>query len=496
MSRKKHKRSPSLGIADTGLSLEKFEPLLEPGEFQKLKQELEKPLQPAIRINLLKSEKGRLVKSLQNIYGWEVKPISFCPSGFRVKSNQQPLSATIEHRMGFFYIQESASMLPGELFDFGGIPHPLILDLAASPGGKTTHLADKTGDQGLIIANDSSHERLKALQIVLQNWGVVNQAVTCFAGERFGSWFPGMFDFVLLDAPCSMQGLRTSESHPMRAISEKEHARLSQRQQNLLVSALKATRIGGQVVYSTCTLSPEENEVVLSAVLKEFPSCFNIGDLRTRLPLPAPALVSYGDQTFPQEVQNGIRLWPHLCSTAGFFAARLDKVAPLTSETDPLDYPTVNSQYFSSIDRKTMTTIIHQIQDAYGFDLIKLQEATNTTLYQHAAEVWMISDRLRQTFPALRVNSTGLRVGKLFAGEIALAHEFVARFGLEFNNGILQISDEQVPAWLSGQDLRPYDVSSFPKGRIVVVKDLLGRNLGRGKVLTNQLKNLLPNRLF
>jgi len=282
----------------------------------------------------------------------------------------------------------------------------------------------------------------------------------------------------------------------MRAISEKEHTRLSLRQKNLLVSALKATRIGGQAVYSTCTLSPEENESVLAAVLKEFPGCFHIADLHTRLPLPAPALVSDGDHIFPREVQNGIRLWPHLCSTAGFFAARLDKVAPLPGETDPVDYPQVNSQYFSSIDSKTMTTIIHQILDAYGFDLIKLQEVTNSTLYQHAAEVWMVPDRLRQYFPALRVNSTGLRVGKIFAGEIALSHEFVARFGLEFNNGILQISGEQVSAWLSGQDLRPYIVNTFSKGEIVVVEDSLGRNLGRGKVLTNQLKNLLPNRLF
>lgn len=496
MSRKKQSRSTYLSNPVLDMSLARFEPLLEADEFQLLKQELKKPLQPAIRIHPLKGNKEQLIKLLQDHYGWKMQPISFCPTGFRVQPTQQPISTTIEHRMGFYYIQEAASMLPVELFDYEDVPRPLILDLAASPGGKTTHLADKTADQGLILANDSSHARLHALQIVLQNWGVVNQAVTGFSGERFGAWFPGTFDFVLLDAPCSMQGLRGSDSHPLHTISVKERTRLTLRQQNLLISAIKATRVGGQVVYSTCTLTPEENEGVLSAVIKALPGYFRIANLHTRLPFSAPALASDGMISFPPEVQNGVRLWPHICSTAGFFAARLEKLAPLPGESEPINFPQANSSYFSTIDKRTFSSIIQQIQDTYGFNMSELQAFSNTTLHRHNEEIWLVPDLLWQRFPALRVNSTGLRVGRLYGTELALSHEFVARFGLDFQRGVMQITEEHVSAWLSGSDLRPYNTNEFPKGQIVVVKDRLGRNLGRGKVLIDQLKNLLPNRLF
>ena len=107
-------------------------------------------------------------------------------------------------------------MLPVELFDFKNDRRPLVLDMAASPGGKTTHIISRTCDQGLVIANDSSRSRLTALRLVLQNWGAINKAISGLPGERFGELFPNIFDHVLLDAPCSMESLRSLDSHPMR----------------------------------------------------------------------------------------------------------------------------------------------------------------------------------------------------------------------------------------------------------------------------------------
>ena len=157
-------------------------------------------------------------------------------------------------------------MLPPELFDYDSVEPELVLDLAASPGGKTTHLVDKLGDRGLVIANDASRSRIQALRLALERWGAINIAVTCQPGELFGAWYPGVFDKVLIDAPCSMEGLRTAESHPMRPVTGRERESLSSRQVRLLTGALKAVRVGGQVVYSTCTLAPEEDEAVLLAI--------------------------------------------------------------------------------------------------------------------------------------------------------------------------------------------------------------------------------------
>ena len=171
-------------------------------------------------------------------------------------------------------------MLPPELFDLAGMPEPLVLDMAASPGGKTTHLAALTGDMGLVIANDGSRSRIPALQIVLRNWGAANQAVTCLPGETFGGLYPDTFDAVLLDAPCSMQGLRSAESHSSRTITLNEIDSLAARQLRLLESALRAAKPGGQIVYSTCTLAPQEDELVLAALLERFPRQVRIEDVR------------------------------------------------------------------------------------------------------------------------------------------------------------------------------------------------------------------------
>jgi len=226
-------------------SLQRFQPLLSADEFELLTNELQHPLQPSFRINPLKM-KPEGVLQLAKRYHWMLAPIPFCPTGYRLKeaSASVSLSQTLEHRMGQYYIQEAASMIPVELFHLDADLPGLFLDLAASPGGKTTHLVSRGGDRSLVIANDSSAGRIPALQIVLQNWGAVNQMITQFPGEKYGMWFPEAFDRVLIDAPCSMQGLRTTESHETRPVTDREILALSKRQVSLLTSALQAVKVG------------------------------------------------------------------------------------------------------------------------------------------------------------------------------------------------------------------------------------------------------------
>ena len=269
MTRKKGSsvKSSTSGFA---ASLERLKPLVPPEELPLLLAELKKPLLSAIRINLLKSSPADL-QEWSRRYGWQLKPIPFCHSGFVVESAVTPISQVIEHKMGLFYIQDAASMLPVELFDFSAQSNPLILDLASSPGGKTTQLISNSADQGLVIANDSNQTRIPALRTVLQNWSAANIVITKFPGEQLGKWFPQTFDLVLLDAPCSMEGLRATDAHPLRSISDRERLSLAHRQLSLLESAVRSAKMGGQVVYSTCTLAPEEDEMVLYRLLKKYP---------------------------------------------------------------------------------------------------------------------------------------------------------------------------------------------------------------------------------
>ncbi len=193
MARKKQKRQEHT-LNPRAAMLERFLPLLRAEEVKALMKELEEPLYPSFRMNPLKVDQPDVVNKWAQSYQWQLKPVPFCETGFWVTDAPSPISKSIEHSLGHYYIQDAASMLPVELFDFNKIEeHPLILDMAASPGGKTTHLVSRTHDQALIIANDSSRERLTALRIVLQNWGSSHVAVTNYPGEYFGSWFPETF---------------------------------------------------------------------------------------------------------------------------------------------------------------------------------------------------------------------------------------------------------------------------------------------------------------
>ena len=454
----------------------------------------------SLRVNTLKSDPRAAMNKWEMLYGWQSRPVPYCPSGFWVNQPESTPgstpSSTIEHRLGYYYIQEAASMLPPELFDFSDLPHPLILDMAASPGGKTIHLVDRSGDQGFIVANDASRGRLSALRIVLQTWGAINQAVTCLPGELIGALAPEHFDAVLLDAPCSMQGLRASESHKTRSITLTEVAALAERQTRLLESALRAVKVGGQVVYSTCTLTPQEDEGVLAALLAQFPGCFHIVDIQQRLPQPAPGLSAFMDEQFPAEVTRAARLWPHIFGTAGFFAAKLVKDTPLPNPpTEPYLRTGKTPQVKVPLPVETQG-ITNYLFDLYGFDLGAQMQAQALKIVEVNGQLSLLGERLETACADLPWQNSGMALGKALPDGWQPSHEFVSRFGERFTRGVLTLEDAHLPAWLRGEDIRGYSSEPTLRGNVVALRDAHGRNLGRAKVLGDRLKNLLPTRLF
>ena len=180
--------------------LDRYQPLLSADDFAHLQAAMARPLPPALRVNTLKIDLDTARAKWPIEYGWHVQDVPFCESGWQISGNEAALSRTIEHRTGFYYIQDAASMLPAEMFTFDR-EFPLILDMAASPGGKTTHLISRMNDRGVMIANDSSSGRIAGLRSNLQSWGTLSSALTSYPGERFGEWWPDTFDYVLLDAP-------------------------------------------------------------------------------------------------------------------------------------------------------------------------------------------------------------------------------------------------------------------------------------------------------
>ena len=465
-------------------------------EFNNLISSLEKDLSISIRINLLKSNPNNSIGKWEQAYQWASSSIPFCDSGFWIAESSTLPSRTIEHKLGYYYIQEAASMLPVELFNFDGLDHPLILDLAASPGGKTIHLADRTMDKGLIIANDASRSRIPALRIVLQNWGVINQAITCMPGEWYGHAYPDTFDAVLLDAPCSMQGLRTSPSHKMRPITENEIQSLAERQFHLLESALQTVKIGGQIVYSTCTLSPYENERVVSRILNKYPKEIELEDIQHKLPLSAPPITHIEGTQLQEQVKNAVRLWPHIFGTAGFFCAKFIKKGAIPpGKYIDARWKNLNKKG-SYLNEKESHHLTNMISSSYGFDLESIINDQSLAYWEYKENIYLVPSRLPYILPELPVHSMGMLVGKYFPKGLQPSHEFVSRFGDLFTENIYILGNEHHDAWIRGEDIRGIKKAEGLTGKILVIRDASGRNFGRGKMLPNRLKNMLPTRLF
>ncbi|MFN8598544.1 MAG: NOL1/NOP2/sun family putative RNA methylase [Anaerolineae bacterium] len=470
--------------------LDRYRPLLSADDFARLQESIARPLPPALRVNTLKIavETARAKWPIE--YGWQIQDVPFCNSGWQISGNEEALSRTIEHRTGFYYIQDAASMLPAEMFKFDR-EFPLILDMAASPGGKTTHLISRINDRGVVIANDSSAGRIAGLRSNLQTWGTLSSALTSYPGERFGEWWPDTFDYVLLDAPCSGESLRTAERRKTRFVSAKERLQLQQRQIKLLHSAFQAVKPGGQVVYATCTLAPEEDEAVIDALLESYPHAATLESVANLV--TAPALTHDGELQFGAQVQHAVRLWPHLYDTSGFFAALIRKCEAIEETTTPPPQRTLKQASFEPITSSQEQAVFDALLDRYGFQLRSVLEHQQLRLFTRSQSVYAIPQAFITRFADFPCIAVGMLIGEWLDGTFIPSHELIARFSAQFTGQRFALDGEHVKQWLHGLDLRSV-TPTYPIGSVILIEDERQRFIGRGKVLRDRLRNLSPKK--
>ncbi|MBN2047748.1 MAG: hypothetical protein JW750_07900 [Anaerolineaceae bacterium] len=499
MSKRKKNRTRPEAPAKTAqeIAIQRVKALLPPEEFSTLEQELAQPLRGAIRLNPLKlsGDLNQHADRLAQRYGWTMEPVPYCDHAWWLTgAEDNPPGRTWEHRLGHYYVQDAASMMPVELFDFEEGEDPLILDMASSPGGKATHLLAKIKDRGLVLANDASSDRITALRLVLQNWGGVNQAICQFPGEKFGQWFSETFDKILLDAPCSMQNLRSTETHPMRPISEREQLNLGRRQARMLESALHAARVGGQIVYATCTLMPEEDEAVLDWLLKAYPGQFQIEDMNRKLPSPAPGLTRAEQQVFDPAVERAVRIWPHRFSTSGFFTARLTKLAPTHSkQTDTPIADFARAEFFPASDTE-IQNLLQFYREEFDFPLDDVIHENQLTLWRRQDQIIAMPQRYFDRLQHLPLRGIGLTIAQQTPRGWEPDHDWVTRFFNHFHSNFYTLSPDQQTAWTRGEDL--HIQTSYAKGKILLLRSDDDPFLGMGRQMKQRIKNLLPKRMI
>ena len=286
-------------------------------EYDKFIEYSSKYINKAIRVNTLKVSVPKIQKELSE--RWELKPVPWCKEGFWIsykEGDRYDIGNLPEHQLGYIYVQDPASMIPPIVLD----PQPgdKVLDMCSAPGSKTTQIAQYMKNKGILIANDADGKRLSALGINMQRMGVHNTIITKMYGHKIKE---EEFDKILVDAPCSGTGTIRKHLKIASMWSPKLVSRMASVQYKLLRHAYYLTKKGGVIVYSTCTLEPEENEEVVQRLLDEFDCELLPIDLNINRTEPVK---KFKGKEY-SGVDNVLRINPQDNDTEGFFVAKILK---------------------------------------------------------------------------------------------------------------------------------------------------------------------------
>lgn len=287
------------------------------GEWEEFTQALAVPEPEVLRVNSGKIAAGALARRLSG-HGFKLRRVEGVRGFLEVESGPSPLSATIEHWLGHFYIQRASTGLAAPVL--GVRRGDRVLDLCAAPGGKASHLADLVGADGCVVANEANEGRARALLGNVYRLGQTNLVLTVGDGRALPE--SATFDRALVDVPCSGEGTARRKGGRVRPRSRSFSRHLAKKQRALLAKAVDLVRPGGTILYVTCTFAPEENEAVVADVLRARPVEIDPIYLRVR---SAPGLIRFQGADYGNELSGTVRIYPHHLNSGGLFMARLVK---------------------------------------------------------------------------------------------------------------------------------------------------------------------------
>lgn len=299
--------------------IERYEKLTDFSEFKKYSLSF---LRRSIRVNTIKISVDELKKRLEK--NWNLEQIPWCNEGFyieHIKKERRDIGNLIEHSLGYFYIQEAASMIPPLVL--GPKENDAVLDIAASPGSKATQIAALMNNKGILIANDYTTQRIKPLSLNIQRCGITNCIITLMQGQ----WFKRSnieFDKILVDAPCSGTGTIRKSLKTLRIWNPNMIKRLSITQKQLIETAFGILKQNETMVYSTCSLEPEENEAVIDFLINKYDNAI-VEPIKLKNIKRSEPILEFDNNKYNEEIKKCLRIWPQDNDTEGFFVAKIKK---------------------------------------------------------------------------------------------------------------------------------------------------------------------------
>jgi len=315
-----------------------------------------------VRVNDLKIERDALIKKLQERYNIEPEIFNALPNTLKFHEREEDLGKTLEIVLGYYYIQGFSSMLPANVLNPSA--NDKVLDLCSAPGSKTTQIAELMNNKGTLIVNEVQLDRIKALIYNLDRLNIINTGVIHSKGELLTKYYLNYFDKILVDAPCSGLGIMQKKIDVNQWWSIDRVNVLHDLQVRLLVAAIKMLNVGGEVVYSTCTLTPEENELVIDKLLRKYP----VEVIDIDLPVECRnGFTSYDGKQLHPDLKKAVRILPWEADSDGFFMIKLRK----TEETDSLDNAKWKKSYISEFlkpGNKKIKKYLSYISETFGID--------------------------------------------------------------------------------------------------------------------------------
>ncbi|PVU84980.1 hypothetical protein BB560_007200 [Smittium megazygosporum] len=284
----------------------------------------EAPRPITIRVNTLKAKRKQVAQALiKRGVNLDVLPGKWSKVGLTIFESPVPIGATPEYMAGMYMIQSASSFLPVLALD--PMPNERVLDMSAAPGGKSTYIAALMSNTGVVFVNDANKDRTRALVANIHRLGVTNSLVSNYDGREFPKVMGG-FDRVLLDAPCSGTGVISKDQSVKSNKSDADFQLLTQLQKELLLSAIDSTSPSkaGIIVYSTCSVTVDENEAVVNYALSKRP---NVKLVETGINFGKPGFTNFRGKRFNSSLSLTRRFYPHTNNMDGFFVAKFQKTA-------------------------------------------------------------------------------------------------------------------------------------------------------------------------
>ena len=429
-------------------------------EFDDFLKSYNLPPVKAFRVNTAKISVADFEKL--NIFGNEKIP--YTENGFYLlydKVGNHPY-----HHAGMMYVQEPAAMAPAECLDVE--KGWCVLDMCAAPGGKTTQLKNKLGEDGVLLSNEIIPSRCKILTGNIERLGLHNTVTTCMDTEKLAKTFPKTFDLIMVDAPCSGEGMFRKDDTAIAEWSVKNVKMCAERQAKILENAAKLLKDGGYIIYATCTFSLEENEMTVDNFLQNHPE-FEILPVKDEVKkVTADGILFDGCKN--KNITYARRFYPHISKGEGQFMAVLHNKNP---KTETVKHPPKQQK-------------VDPIVFEFLKDSLTEYNKENVKMY-NGNPVFLTPDFEVKDGVAF---CAGITVGEIRKNYILPHHQFFMGMGKYFKRKIqLSADSEEIQKYLHGEEI----VTDLQNGWAVVMVD--GCPLGGAKIANGKAKNHYPKGL-